>query len=318
MSTARAHYLISGWMPRLRRYLWTLNNYTQEEVEHLLHLGGTLEAPLRFLIWGEEVAPTTGTPHLQGYVEFLTKISDSQCRTLLGARVALTFPVRANSEAQVLYCSKTRPEDTVPNEVFHSFGEPAQANQGKRNDLTELKDIIDDGGTMLDCYEQNFGSTVRYSAGLEKYKRLKMIRISEPTYALESFPQTWREAPLDFSKAVILWGPPGAGKTHFALTILSKCLMVSHMDDLQSFDPLRHEGILFDDMDFNHYPISAQIHLCDVAMTRSIHCRFFNAVIPSGTKRIFTTNVQSGLIFNMDANFGVKRRCDVHFLGHFQ
>lgn len=50
----------------LRSYAWcfTLNNYTDEEIRRLESL------ECERLVVGKEVAPTTGTPHLQGYIRF--------------------------------------------------------------------------------------------------------------------------------------------------------------------------------------------------------------------------------------------------------
>lgn len=109
-------------------------------------------------------------------------------------------------------------------------------------------------------------------------------------------------------------GSPNIGKTQFALALIGNALMVSHIDDLKNFDPNVHDGILFDDMEFNHVPVSAQIHLTDWDFDRSIHIRYGLANIPKNTKKVFTTNVESGLIFNLDPSLGVKRRVRVHHL----
>lgn len=52
-------------MERHRAYVFTLNNYTEEDEEYLQQ---TLVC--RYLVYGREKAPETGTPHLQGYVYF--------------------------------------------------------------------------------------------------------------------------------------------------------------------------------------------------------------------------------------------------------
>lgn len=47
-----------------RSWVYTLSNYTDEELEALR----SLEAKVHWA--GREIAPTTGTPHLQGYIRF--------------------------------------------------------------------------------------------------------------------------------------------------------------------------------------------------------------------------------------------------------
>jgi len=46
-------------------FCFTLNNYTPEDVERLR----AYYANCRYLVFGYEVAPTTGTPHLQGFMQ---------------------------------------------------------------------------------------------------------------------------------------------------------------------------------------------------------------------------------------------------------
>lgn len=54
-------------------------------------------------IYGKEICPTTGTPHIQGYVEFKKK-----CRPIetLGSREIHWLSCEANRAANVSYCSK--------------------------------------------------------------------------------------------------------------------------------------------------------------------------------------------------------------------
>lgn len=52
---------------KAKNYVFTLNNYTEEDIEKL----NTLEVD--YIMYGKELAPTTGTPHLQGYVSFVNE-----------------------------------------------------------------------------------------------------------------------------------------------------------------------------------------------------------------------------------------------------
>lgn len=115
---------------------------------------------------------------------------------------------------------------------------------------------------------------------------------------------------MDLSKSVVLMGPSGIGKTTFALAHFINPLLVSHIDDLKSLTP-HHDGIVFDDMMFDHMPITAQIHLVDMEFTRSIHARFVTATIPMGTKRIFTCNV-TRYPFSRDPEGAIERRVRIY------
>lgn len=48
----------------VRRFCWTLNNYTEEDVDVLQK---DLTELCKFAIFGRETCPSTGTKHLQGF-----------------------------------------------------------------------------------------------------------------------------------------------------------------------------------------------------------------------------------------------------------
>lgn len=96
----------------------------------------------------------------------------------------------------------------------------------------------------------------------------------------------------------VLIGPSGCGKSTWAKRVAPKpALFVSHVDDLRKFNVDVHKSIIFDDMDFNHWPRTAQIHLVDQHDVRSINVRYGTVTIPAGTPKIFTSNLPP---FTMD------------------
>jgi len=54
---------------RLQRFVFTLNNYSEGEVAWLKNVSDWPKQP-KWLIFGKEICPTTGTPHLQGRIIF--------------------------------------------------------------------------------------------------------------------------------------------------------------------------------------------------------------------------------------------------------
>lgn len=102
-------------MARHRGYCFTWNNYPDTYGAHFDTL------PCRYIVAGEELAPGTGTPHLQGYVVFTSG------KTLSAARAALPgchlTVARGNHLQNDLYCRKTRDEDTEPNRSVYCRGD---------------------------------------------------------------------------------------------------------------------------------------------------------------------------------------------------
>lgn len=86
---------------RFRSACFTLNNWTNDEMNSMI-----LDFELfgYKYIFGEEIAPTTGTPHLQGYVEFGKQVYFTHLKKL-SAR-ANWRKCRGSRAQNVTYCTK--------------------------------------------------------------------------------------------------------------------------------------------------------------------------------------------------------------------
>ena len=93
---------------RCRGYVFTLNNYTEEDVEALRQTQGS-----KYLLFGKEVGEN-GTPHLQGYVYFKNKKSFKQVKTLLGDRYHIEAQ-RGSCEQAIDYCKKDGDYEEIGN-----------------------------------------------------------------------------------------------------------------------------------------------------------------------------------------------------------
>lgn len=104
-------------------WCFTLNNPTAEDTALLEAL------PTTYLVYGREKAPTTGTPHLQGYLRFASK------RVMPKIKAHWT-KAKGTDKQNFDYCTK---EDSA----YFEKGEMAQ--QGRRTDLVELYEDIKSG-----------------------------------------------------------------------------------------------------------------------------------------------------------------------------
>lgn len=110
-------------MARHYRYSFTLNNYNDEDIQSIN------DWDCRFLIYGKEVA-ASGTPHLQGYVEFFNNKSLSALKKYhKGAHFEVS---KGNAEQNIKYCSKgeqSHDEFSLEGSEGPNFGKNAEVFQ---------------------------------------------------------------------------------------------------------------------------------------------------------------------------------------------
>jgi len=171
---------------KLRRIVFTLNNWTQEEYDKII------EMPCTWMIVAKEIAPTTGTPHLQGACILGTQMSFSKVKTLIGSRVNFQ-PMRGTPADSIVYCSK---EDLAP------FVKGTPPTPGKRSNLEDTVDAIKEGSTLrqLATSDQSHGA-------------LNIVRYHKGLTVLRSLIRPPRTGP---PKVIWLFGPTGTGKTRCA------------------------------------------------------------------------------------------------------
>lgn len=140
-------------------WCFTINNYTPAIIEGLKALytcqGG-------YLIWGCEVAPTTGTPHLQCYYRAEKRKTDQWFRNQLNSCCNCQPHVekaKGTAKENIDYCSKDgqwEERGTRP------------AGQGKRKDLDELGADVLAGASYKDIAMDNPGQFIRYHRGIKE------------------------------------------------------------------------------------------------------------------------------------------------------
>jgi hypothetical protein len=98
-------------------------------------------------------------------------------------------------------------------------------------------------------------------------------------------------------KTLIITGDPEKGKTQYAKSFFNNPLVVGHIDKLKEFEPHIHDGIIFNDMNFSHWPRTSCIHLLDNEEDADINVKCSMITIPAGVKRIIVTNEKTKDIF---------------------
>lgn len=146
-----------------------------------------------YLVQGRETAPTTGTRHLQVYVQFKDR-----------KRLAQVIEAFPGSHAELARGSPSQNREyCIKDGDFCEDGEPLK--QGQRSDLSDVKRIIDDniaagrgyGHTIGQLREEHFAAYIRYERSISRD-----IQRQIPN-------RTWETV------GFIHWGATGTGKTRY-------------------------------------------------------------------------------------------------------
>lgn len=168
-----------------KNWVFTLNNYTEEETSSINDLP-TKEKVVRFVAYGFEIAPTTGTPHLQGFICFHTSIRFTQVRKLLGGRASIAV-MRGKLAHNVDYCSKS-------GKLLKFGDEPSDPVRSEKDRWQRNLMLAREGNIE----ETDPDIQIRY------YNTLKKIKFDNrllPSNIEGLFENEW------------IWGPPGSGKS---------------------------------------------------------------------------------------------------------
>lgn len=170
---------------KARDYVWTLNNYTEDELENIARFTG------KYLVFGFEIG-ASGTKHLQGYAEFEGPVTWTRMRKEISERVHIEKR-RGTQEQAIAYCKKDA--------SYVEIGtKRVMKGQGHRTDLDEVGQMVKDGESLMTIAERHPGTWIRYNKGITSLKNV-----------LEEKPK-WRDV-----EVLVYWGPTGTGKTRRAM-----------------------------------------------------------------------------------------------------
>ena len=175
-------------MSTAKSICFTLNNW---HTEHTMALDGLVAVrQAQYVIYGKEVGDS-GTPHLQGYIEFKGSTLYSTIKKRLCCPHVHIEPRRGTQEQAIEYCKKQG--DWV------EFGAPKA--QGKRNDLVELANAVQEGTPLREIAAERPEDWIKYHKGITSLRAM----LTEPRDS--STPK----------EIIVRVGPTGTGKTRIAL-----------------------------------------------------------------------------------------------------
>lgn len=219
---------------KIRSVCFTLNNYTEQDVEHIK------EGPFKFLVFQRETG-ANGTPHLQGYAQGKGSIAWNTWKRLLTDRAAF-FAAKGTPRENYDYCTKedTRDAGTVP------FVRGVIPQPGQRTDIEGLVSLAKDPTKrMRDIIDSNGEGFVRYYKGIDRVRSI----FSEPRRF----------------QTEVLWfyGSTGTGKSRLADSLAPDAYWKSNDKWFDGYDPIEHDDIIIDDFRSNFHTFNFILRLFD-------------------------------------------------------
>lgn len=196
-----------------RNFVFTHNNYSDEDLTFWQNYESM------YIIIGKEVA-STGTPHLQGYVELIKRKTFKKIIDEIPQGVHIE-PRRGTQKQAIDYCKK---EDD-----YIEVGEPKR--QGSRSDYDLAKYLLHNQITLSTAIEEYDDFTIGTLTAYEK---------------LQKYVSTGN----DRCKPCVTWiyGPGGSGKTLRAYELAGNSVYKVDLIDKGWFDGYdRHETVIIDD-----------------------------------------------------------------------
>lgn len=178
----------AGTSETSRSWTFTLNNYEDKHIQRIEHYPEWI----RWIGYGKEVAPKTGTPHLQGFIYTWEPVRLTKFKGFL--REAHLEVQRGSFDQNLDYCQKAND--------WHEYGE--RPEQGKRNDILGIKRRLDDGVPLTELVTQEpfFATIMRNERALTKYAEMQRFK----RMCSEGYKKP---------EVHIRVGPKGTGKTHY-------------------------------------------------------------------------------------------------------
>ena len=189
------------------RWVFTWNNYLEQDERKLDIFAHKY---CKYLIYGRETAPTTGTKHLQGYIHLLKRFTFNQMKNFLGDQISL-FVAYKTDLANYRYCSKSGDFYYYETSLFGSQTESSTNNNVKSKKLT-TKERID---IAWDLAKNEKFEEIDRDILLKHGKQLKAIKMEYYSNIEENLYYDQGDKNYFHCHNLWLWGETGTGKSFF-------------------------------------------------------------------------------------------------------
>lgn len=180
---------------QLRHFGFTYNNYDKVDNWGVQLIASLENLGANYFIWGKEIAPSTGTPHLQGYVQLKKrKYFNVICKSLPNIHITI---IRGSSQDNIDYCQKV-------DEDYFEYGEHRSVARGRAKQKEDWDILVNlaSEGQLDEIREHNPREYALYYRTWNQMKMDNMVTVAEPKICL------W------------IHGAPGIGKSRGAWSLL--------------------------------------------------------------------------------------------------
>lgn len=189
------------------RWVFTLNNYLDQDEQKLDVFAHKY---CKYLIYGREKAPTTGTRHLQGYIHLLKRFTFNQMKNFLGDKISLYIAYKTDL-ANYRYCSKSGDFYYYETSLFGTQTE-SSVNQNIRPKKLTTKERID---IAWDLAKNEKFNDIDKDLLLKHGKQLKAIKMEYYSNIEENLYYDQGDKNYFHCHNLWLWGETGTGKSFF-------------------------------------------------------------------------------------------------------
>lgn len=217
---------------KARQWCFTLNNFTATDESKLATF---FDSHCKWMCFGREIAPETGTPHLQGVFYLNSQKSLRSIKKLMDISTLHLEVTRGSSSQNRDYVTKDKD--------FVEFGSMPQ--QGKRNDIDNVRDMVKANRSFLEVLD------VSRSYQSARFAQLYMTARPAP--------------PRAPGNKLYVYGPSGTGKSTLARSLFNAASLEYYVCDLDGwFDGYMGDtALLFDDFRSQSCPISRFLRILD-------------------------------------------------------
>lgn len=218
---------------------FTLNNWTRDEYDIILNKWPKIAS---YFVVGKEICPTTGTPHLQGYVEWNSSKKWTTMHKIFKGRARWTERYKDSTPKQAAdYCKKDGD--------FIEHGEISNPQQGARTDIRALMECISDGMSEIEVFERHPECAMKYIKGMDRYRLLCQKRNAKG---------------YNKKNVRVYWGETGTGKTRSAIEEFPDAFIVTAGITGLWWDGYDgEECVVIDEFRGNNCPLSMLLTILD-------------------------------------------------------